>query len=539
MGKITLDWNEYVAAARETIAEGMVLLENNGALPLKKDENLAVFGRIQEHYYKSGTGSGGMVNVDKVWNITEGLTECGIRLNEELRGIYAQWEKENPFDPGVGWGGEPWSQKEMPVSEELVKKIAQTSDAALCIIGRTAGEEQDATDSEGSYRLTETELDMLRKVRAEFGKMTVLLNVGGIIDMSFVKSIKPDAVIYGWQGGMIGGLGTADVLTGRICPSGKLSDTIAGNVTDYPSAKWFGNTEREFYCEDIYVGYRYFETFAKDKVLYPFGYGLSYTRFKLKTSAKADSAAVSLEVTVKNIGECDGKEVVQIYFQAPQGKLGNPLRRLCAYKKTKNLTVGEEQTLRFSIPLDELASYDDSGAAGSKSCYIREKGAFTFYVGTDVRSAEEVYSFVQTDTVVVNKLSEACAPVLPFERIKPEPDGDSYKVVMESVPTATVDMDKRRAENLPEEIPYSGDKGLKLADVADETERFCAAVKAHSRGSVVAAARRDTESRQVIRNSAESGCRSRGDPLAAHTLAAYYARKVVIGKLRNKFFHSL
>ena len=467
MGKITLDWNEYVAAARETIAEGMVLLENNGALPLKKDENLAVFGRIQEHYYKSGTGSGGMVNVDKVWNITEGLTECGIQLNEELRGIYAQWEKENPFDPGVGWGGEPWSQKEMPVSEELVKKIAQTSDAALCIIGRTAGEEQDATDSEGSYRLTETELDMLRKVRAEFGKMTVLLNVGGIIDMSFVKSIKPDAVIYGWQGGMIGGLGTADVLTGRICPSGKLSDTIAGNVTDYPSAKWFGNTEREFYCEDIYVGYRYFETFAKDKVLYPFGYGLSYTRFKLKTSAAADSAAVSLEVTVKNIGECDGKEVVQIYFQAPQGKLGNPLRRLCAYKKTKNLTVGEEQTLRFSIPLDELASYDDSGAAGSKSCYIREKGAFTFYVGTDVRIAEEVYSFVQTDTVIVNKLSEACAPVLPFERIKPEPDGDSYKVVMESVPTATVDMDKRRAENLPEEIPYSGDKGLKLADVAD------------------------------------------------------------------------
>ncbi len=467
MAKITLDWNEYIAAARETIAEGMVLLENNGALPLKKDENLAVFGRIQEHYYKSGTGSGGMVNVDKVWNITDGLTECGIQLNEELRGIYAQWDKENPFDPGVGWGGEPWSQKEMPLSEELVKKIAQTSAAALCIIGRTAGEEQDSTDSEGSYRLTSTEFDMLKKVRANFKKMTVLLNVGGIIDMSFVRRIKPDAVIYGWQGGMIGGLGTADVLTGRVSPCGKLPDTIAESVADYPSAKWFGNTEREFYCEDVYVGYRYFETFAKDKVMYPFGYGLSYTRFELKASASADGEKVSFEVTVKNVGECSGKEVVQVYFQAPQGKLGNPLRRLCAYKKTKNLAVGEEQTLSFSIPLDELASYDDGGATGNKSCYVREEGAFTFYVGTDVRGAEEVYTFVQTETVVVKRLFEACAPVLPFERIKPAPDGNGFKTVMESVPTATEDMDKRRAENLPEEIPYSGDAGLKLTDVAD------------------------------------------------------------------------
>lgn len=467
MAKITLDWNKYTAAARETVAEGMVLLENNGALPLKKDEELAVFGRIQEHYYKSGTGSGGMVNVDRVWNITDGLTECGIRLNEELRGVYTEWEKENPFDPGVGWGGEPWSQKEMPVSDELVKKIAQSSGAALCIIGRTAGEEQDATDTEGSYRLTEAELDMLKKVRANFRKMTVLLNVGGIMDMSFVKTVKPDAVIYGWQGGMTGGLGTADVLTGKVSPSGKLSDTIAESVKDYPSAEWFGNVQREFYREDIYVGYRYFETFAKDKVLYPFGYGLSYTKFELTTRAAADGASVSIDVTVKNVGEYSGKEVVQVYFQAPQGRLGNPLRRLCAYKKTKTLAAGEEQTLHFEIPLSELASYDDSGVTGNKSCYVREAGRFTFYVGTDVRSAREVCGFEQTDTVVVERLSEACAPVLSFERIKPEPDGEGYRAVMESVPTATVDMDKRRAENLPEEIPYSGDKGLKLADVAD------------------------------------------------------------------------
>lgn len=467
MGKITLDWNKYVSAARAAVAEGVVMLENNGALPLKKDEELAVFGRVQEHYYKSGTGSGGMVNVDKVYNITDGLVECGISLNEKLRAVYAEWEKSNPFDPGVGWGGEPWSQKEMPLDDAVCAMAAETSAAALCIIGRTAGEEQDSTDTEGSFRLTAAELDMLKKVRAHFGKMTVVLNVGGIIDMSFVKDVKPDAVLYVWQGGMIGGLGTADVLVGNVSPSGKLSDTIARSVADYPSANRFGNTEREFYCEDVYVGYRYFETFAKDKVLYPFGCGLSYTKFELSTSAAPQSSAIALDVTVKNVGGFDGKEVVQVYFQAPQGKLGNPLRQFCAFGKTKTLTPGESQTLRFEIALDDLASYDDGGITGNKSCYVREAGEFSFYVGTDVRGAEKVYGFVQTDTVVVKRLSEVLAPVLPFERIKPASDNGGFSVTMESVPTATVDMDERRAENLPKEIPQTGDRGIKLADVAD------------------------------------------------------------------------
>ncbi len=467
MEKIILDWNKYITVARTAVAEGMVLLENNGALPLKKDENLAVFGRIQEHYYKSGTGSGGMVNVDKVWNITEGLVECGISLNDELRAEYAEWEKTHPFDPGVGWGGEPWSQNEMPLSDELAARAAEKSAAALCIIGRTAGEEQDATDTEGSYRLTATELDMLIKVRAHFKKMTVLLNVGGIVDMSFISKVKPDAVLYAWQGGMVGGLGTADVLTGNVSPSGKLTDTIAENVSDYPSASHFGNTEREFYCEDVYVGYRYFETFAKEKVLYPFGYGLSYTKFELNTAVEPKSTSVCFDITVKNVGKCCGKEVVQVYFQAPQGKLGSPLRRLCAFGKTKTLSPAEEQTLHFEIALDELTSYDDSGVTGNKSCYVREEGTFTFYVGTDVRSAAEIYSFAQINTVVVKRLSEACAPVLPFERIKPQFEGNGYIAVTENIPTATADMNKRRMENLPKEIQQTGDMGIKLGDVVD------------------------------------------------------------------------
>lgn len=468
MAKVTLDWNEYTAAARAASAEGIVLLENNGALPLKKEENLAVFGRIAEHYYKSGTGSGGMVNVDKVYNITDGLTECGIALNEGLRAAYAAWEKDNPYDPGIGWGGEPWSQKEMPLSEELAAKAAESSPAALCVIGRTAGEEQDATETEGSYRLTATELDMLKKVRSRFKKMTVLLNVGGIIDMGFVEEVKPDAVLYAWQGGMVGGLGAADVLTGNVSPSGKLSDTIAKSVSDYPSASHFGNPEREFYCEDIYVGYRYFETFAPEKVLYPFGYGLSYTEFDVSAKGGSSDGLITLEVAVKNTGECAGKEVVQIYFQAPQGKLGQPLRQLAAFKKTKLLAPGEEQTLRFEIPLDDLASYDDGGVTGNKSCLVRERGTFTLYAGTDVRSAKAVFSFEQAETAVTKRLSEALAPVLPFERIKPLFGGDGkVETALESVPTATVDMGIRRAENLPKEIPQTGDRGIKLADVAD------------------------------------------------------------------------
>lgn len=462
---VKLDWKTYETKARSAAAEGVVLLENNGALPLDLSESLAVFGRMSEHYYKSGTGSGGMVNVDRVYSVVDGLLECGVTLNEELRDAYADWEKDNPLDPGIGWGGEPWSQQEMPLSSELAARAAEKSPAALCIIGRTAGEEQDATDTEGSYRLTSTELEMLKTVRTHFKKMTVLLNVGNIIDTSFVELVKPDAVLYAWQGGMLGGLGTADVLVGNTSPSGKLTDTIARSVSDYPSAGHFGNTTREYYCEDIYVGYRYFETFAPEKVLYPFGFGLSYSRFDVSVKTKRIEEQIVFEINVKNIGEKSGKEVVQIYFEAPQGSLGNPTRQLKAFAKTKELAAGETQSLRLAITLDELASFDDSGVTGNKNCFVREAGEYKFYVGNDARSAREVFSFTQGETFVTKKLSEALAPVLEFERIKPVRDGEKLVERLEGVPLATVDMDKRRLDNLPAEIPQTGDKGIKLADV--------------------------------------------------------------------------
>ena len=249
MEKMVLDFDRYYETARRTIAEGQVLLKNEGqVLPLPKGAKVAVFGRIQTHYYKSGTGSGGMVNVDKVTGILDALLEEGhVEVNQELLCTYREWEKQNPFDEGIGWGNEPWCQKEMPLSHELVNAAARESDYALVIIGRTAGEDQDNFNRPGSYLLTGEEEDMLGKVREAFSKMVVILNVGNIMDMGFVDRYDPDAVLYAWQGGMAGGLGTLDVLLGHVSPCGKLADTIAGRVEDYPSDANFGSRDVDFY----------------------------------------------------------------------------------------------------------------------------------------------------------------------------------------------------------------------------------------------------------------------------------------------------
>ena len=466
--KKTLDWKEYEKTARQAIAEGCVLLENNGVLPLKKDCTVSVFGRIQSSYFKSGTGSGGKVNVTKVWNIVEGLEESAhVKINETLRNIYTEWEKTHPIDEGMGWGKEPWAQEEMPLTPDIVKNAATTSEIALVIIGRTAGEDKDNSATKGSWFLTDTEYDMLRLVRAGFEKMAVVLNVGNIIDMSFVADIKPDAVLYGWQGGMLGGLGTADILTGKINPCGKLTDTIAKSITDYPSDKYFGNLDANFYAEDIFVGYRYFETFAKDKVLYPFGYGLSYTSFKLEAVSSSNDPAeqkVNLKVKVTNTGTTAGKEVAQIYIAAPNGKLGKASRVLAAFEKTETIQPGATQELSFSIPYYDFASYDDSGATGNKSCFVLEAGTYKVFAGTDVRSAEQIFSFDLDSILVIKQCEEAYAPVSAFERMHASQDDT---LTMEPVPLSTVDMWQRRAQRLPQEIPQTGDKGYKLNDVLD------------------------------------------------------------------------
>lgn len=487
--KKILDWKKYLETAASAAAEGIVMLKNdNGALPLSKDEVVSVFGRIQLHYYKSGTGSGGMVNVSKVTGIVDGLLESGVKLNEELLNVYKKWDEENPYDLGDGWGNEPWSQVEMPLDEQLVADAAQKGSTAIVIIGRTAGEEMDATLTGGSFLLTALEKDMLSKVRKAFEKVVVLLNVGGLIDMSFVNEYAPDSVLYVWQGGMTGGTGTADVLTGKVSPSGKLSDTIAYSVKDYPSDPYFGDRVRNFYSEDIFVGYRWFETFAPEKVLYPFGFGLSYTTFDVKTVSVSGSDTLTFKVSVTNTGKFSGKEVVQVYCGAPQGKLGKAARVLCGFAKTKELAPDETQELEISVRLETLASYDDSGVTGNRFCWVLEEGEYKFFVGTDVRSAQETFKFSLNESKVTEKCIQALAPVLPFKRITAENNDGDLSPVMHDVPLSEVDEPARRAERLPQEIPYTGDKGIKLADVKsgkNTMDEFLAQLSNHDLSCII------------------------------------------------------
>ncbi len=467
---MVLDWNQYLETARRTVAEGVVLLRNeNQVLPLPKGTRAAVFGRIQSHYYKSGTGSGGMVNVSKVVGILDALIQCpDISVHQKLLSTYTEWENVNPYNVGIGWGSEPWSQEEMPLNEDLVREVETESDVAIIIIGRTAGEEIDNRNAPGAYLLSEQEEEMLRKVCGIFPRVVVLLNVGNIIDMSFVDKYKPESVLYVWQGGMVGGLGVVDVLTGAVSPSGKLPDTIAKSITDFPSDSNFGDPVRNFYAEDIYVGYRFFETFAPHKVLFPFGFGLSYTTFSLQILGyeTVSSDVHWVRVTVKNTGSVSGKEVVQIYLEAPQGLLGKAKRSLIAFQKTDELEPGEEQLLTIPYTSYSMASYDDSGITGNKSCYVLEAGEYKLHVGTSVRNTKEIVAHIIPELRVVETLTQALAPDTSFSRLRAVFNPDN-KVVQgtEPVPLSDEEETVKRLRNLPQEIPYTGDAGYKLADV--------------------------------------------------------------------------
>lgn len=462
--KHTLDWNTYLKLAAEAVAECIVMLKNEGAaLPLPKVEEIALFGRIQLHYYKSGTGSGGMVNVSKVTGILDGLLEAGVRVNQKLLETYRAWDEANPYDIGEGWGGEPWSQTEMPLEESLVAETAKVCKRAVIVIGRTAGEEMDNRMEQGSYLLTEGEMQMLRLCRKHFEKVIVLLNVSNIMDMHFVDACKPDAVLYVWQGGMTGGTGTAAVLTGAVSPCGKLPDTIAYEIADYPSDANFHDTNNNNYAEDIYVGYRYFETFAKDRVRYPFGFGLSYTTFSMTAgNIIREGQAQYLPVTVTNTGSVPGKEVVQLYVEAPQGKLGQPARQLVIFYKTSVLAAGESETVNLELVIPE--SYDDSGVTGHAYCWVKEAGEYKYYVGSDVRSARYAASRFVDALIVTQQCRQAMPPVAPYQRIKPIPTENGYEIGWEDAPLLAFDEAQRRLDAMPAEFESDG-KSSVLADV--------------------------------------------------------------------------
>lgn len=504
--KIGIPLEGFAEYTRIVAGEGAVLLKNEDAvLPIQEGEKVSVFGRIQLNYYRSGTGSGGAVNVDYTTNILDGLRgNKKILINEPLAEIYEKWLKENPFDDGGGgWAAEPWHQKEMPLTNEIVKKAREESEKAIVVIGRTAGEDQDNADIPGSYQLTEEEKDMLHMVCTYFSKVAVVLNVAGIIDMNWIEEYQNNikAVLYVWQGGMEGGNAVADILSGVVTPSGKLADTIAYSLTDYPSTSNYGGETQNLYQEDIYVGYRYFETFHPEKVQFPFGYGLSYTDFKIDVNQaqiieNINGTDLRIEVKVTNLGKIYwGKEVIQVYYEAPQGKLGKPAKELIAFEKTKLLKPGEADLLTISFPVNEMASYDDGGFTGYPSCYVLEEGDYHVYVGNSVRNAvkikiadQEAYSVEKT--VVTQALEEAMAPTVNYTRLKPgapKEDG-TYEITYVAVPTQKISLKERIQHNLPKTIEQTGNQGIKLKDVFEKKaslEQFIAQLTIEELAAIV------------------------------------------------------
>ncbi len=403
--------------SRLAAAEGAVLLKNDGVLPIK-NERTAVFGRCQLDYIKSGTGSGGAVNSLYVTNILEGFRENPyINVDEEIVEMYERLVAENPSGRSNTFEA-AFKDIEFDIPEETIKAAAARNDKAVIVIGRVAGESYDNADIAGSFRLTLTELNLIERVAKYFPKFAVLLNVGNIIDMSWVEQFSVPTVMYIWQGGEEGGRAAADVVSGIVAPSGKLTDTIAKSYDTYPSSANFSDENEIIYAEDIFVGYRYFETFARDDVLYPFGFGLTYTEFSINVSSVRErSGIIELTLSVKNIGKNKGREVVQIYAAPPTDPLTNPARILVAFAKTSEINPNGTETVTLKFNRNALASYDDSGASGYKNAWVLQKGTYNIYAGSDIRSAKPVYAFNIGETTVIEQCESRLTPNKSFERM--------------------------------------------------------------------------------------------------------------------------
>ena len=472
---------EMSRLARKTGAEGIVLLKNDGALPLKDNDVLSVFGRVQNDYFYVGYGSGGDVKPPYKVSLMEGIKNSGITINEKLAGIYSDWCKKNPPDEGF-WGHWPLCFPEMPIADDVVEEASKSSTIAAVVIGRAAGEDREQKLVKGGYLLTDDERALLGKVTNHFDKVVVLLDAGNIMDMSWVEEYgdKLSAVLYLWQGGMESGNAVADVLRGKVNPSGHLTDTIARNYADYPSSKDFGKRKYNNYREDVYVGYRYFSTFDEGAVIYPFGYGLSYTTFDTKGDFTFDGKNARLNVTVKNTGDREGKEVAQVYVEAPQGKLGKPLRSLVAFAKTDDIPAGEEITLNLTFNLDDVVSYDDKGHTGYKSCYIAEVGEYKVYLGDNVRDAVQVGTFTLDTPYVVS--AEECCPVragAEFDVLYPVVKDDKIEKAYRKVAVESRCLKDRITSRLPKEIEQKVDFNIDFCDVKDgvvSLDRFIASL---------------------------------------------------------------
>ncbi|MCR4614685.1 MAG: glycoside hydrolase family 3 C-terminal domain-containing protein [Clostridiales bacterium] len=434
---------EHIALSREASGEGIVLLKNeNGALPLRKGEKIALFGKATIAYVKGGGGSGD-VHTAFIHNVYDGFSEkeaqgkvsiymptvefyrdyvkeANKKIPTEAE-VNAVWDRINPlpFSPEkdriIYETVASTFMKEADVPEKIVKEAGANAQTAIVTLSRYSAEGVDRRSFGGDYLLSDTEKSLLDNVIRYFDKVIVVVNSGAVIDCEyFAENNKIDALLFGWQGGMEGGSAIADVLCGDVNPSGKLADTIVKSYDAYPSKDDFDECfEYLNYSEDIYVGYRYFETVPgkSGEVRYPFGFGLSYTDFSIGGVMAGESdGKIVVALTVKNTGSVAGKEVVQLYYSAPQGKLGKPSRELAAFKKTKLLNPGESEVIALSFDIGELASFDDLGKI-KKSAFVLEKGAYKFYIGNSVRDLTKIdYEYIVEEDRVSLQCSSLCRP---------------------------------------------------------------------------------------------------------------------------------
>lgn len=455
-GKYVTCSDEHIAIALEAAQEGMVLLKNeNGALPLSSGSKVCLFGKGTFDYVKGGGGSG-EVHTRYIRNLYDGILHRNYAsVCEEVATYY----REN-VNAQYRAGSEPGMTVEPELPDELLAAGRAFADTAIISISRFSGEGWDRSSVEfngeynpwphevsmpqiagqifpdGDFYLTKEEKAMVAKVCGAFAKVIVVLNVGGMIDTGWIRNdTSISGALLAWQGGMEGGLAAADILFGKVNPSGKLPDTFAASVDDYPSTEHFHDSPWYVeYTDDIYVGYRYFETIPgqKQKVVYPFGYGLSYTEFALQvTSANVTADPLSIEIAVTNTGSVPGKEVVQIYAQAPQGKLGKPNVTLVGFRKTGLLQPGESQSVTITFDRYRFASFDDAGHV-QKAAYVLEKGEYRFFAGTGLHNISAVdASLVLEEDLILQQLTEALAPTSLPKRLRA--DG-TYEILPTSEP---------------------------------------------------------------------------------------------------------
>ena len=434
-GKYVTASKEHTELSKEVAKEGMVLLKNEeGLLPLQAGSKVALFGKGSFDYVKGGGGSGD-VYCAYVHNLYEGLKILDtVSVYEPLSDFYRKNVKEQ-YEKGAA----PGMTVEPELEEALLEGAAVFADTAIFVLSRFSGEGWDRSSIEyngeynpwetetsmpqtagkifpdGDFYLTGEEKKLLAQVKSRFDKIVVVLNIGGVIDTSWIKEdTQLKAALLAWQGGMEGGLAAAEILTGKCNPSGKLTDTFAAKVDDYPSTENFHESvDYVDYTEDIYVGYRYFETIpgAAEKVCYPFGFGLSYTQFEMNVwKAFEEDNQIKIMVQVTNTGKRAGKEVVQVYYSAPQGCLKKPARELAAFAKTRELLPGESQVMTLSFAKADMASYDDLGKIAG-SAYVLEAGTYEIFVGNSVRDVKKIDFAVKVEQdEVVCQLTSKAAP---------------------------------------------------------------------------------------------------------------------------------